>query len=418
VGATKRKSYVISKWLVARAYRLVEANAGAAGVDKESIERFAQDLKNNLYKIWNRMSSGSYFPPPVRAVPIPKKNGGQRILGVPTVADRVAQTVVKLVIEPTLEQVFLPDSYGYRPGKSALDAIGITRKRCWQYDWVLEFDVKGLFDNLPHPLLLKAVRKHVQDKWAVLYIERWLKAPMELEDGTRLARDRGTPQGGCVSPVLANLFMHYCFDAWMQREYPELPWCRYADDGLIHCRTLKEAEQLKLALQRRLAECGLEMHPDKTTIVYCMDGRRKGKYLHTSFDFLGYTFRPRGVKTDKCKRLLVGFNPAVSQAALKQMRKRIKALKLRRSTQTELATIAALLNPMLRGWMQYYGRYRPTELNPLYRYVNLTLVKWARRKYKRLRGSQTRAAAFITSMHGRMPRLFAHWHLTTYGARV
>jgi len=397
---------------------LVEANAGAAGVDKESIELFAQDLENNLYKIWNRMSSGSYLPPPVRAVPIPKKSGGQRILGVPTVADRVAQTVVKLVIEPTLEQVFLPDSYGYRPGKSALDAVGVTRKRCWQYDWVLEFDIKGLFDNISHPLLMKAVRKHVQDKWVLLYIERWLKAPMELKDGTRLERDRGTPQGGVVSPVLANLFMHYCFDAWMQREYPALLWCRYADDALIHCRTLGEAEQLRLALQQRLAECGLEMHPDKTKIVYCKDGRRKGKYPNTSFDFLGYTFRPRGVKTKKCKQVLVGFNPAVSTTALKEMRKRIKALKLRRSTQTELGTIAALLNPMLRGWMQYYGRYRPTDLNPLYHYVNQTLVKWARRKYKRLRGSQTQAAAFIASMHEKMPKLFEHWHLTSYGART
>ena len=343
-------------------------------MDKESIELFAQDLENNLYKIWNRMSSGSYLPPPVRAVPIPKKSGGQRILGVPTVADRVAKTVVKLVIEPTLEQVFLPDSYGYRPGKSALDAVGVTRKRCWQYDWVLEFDIKGLFDNIPHPLLMKAVRKHVQDKWVLLYIERWLKAPMELKDGTRLARDRGTPQGGVVSPVLANLFMHYCFDTWMQREYPALLWCRYADDALIHCRTLEEAEQLMLTLQQRLAECGLEMHPDKTRIVYCKDGRRKGKYPNTSFDFLGFTFRPRGVKTKKCKQVLVGFNPAVSTTALKEMRKKIKALKLRRSTQTELGTIAALLNPMLRGWMQYYGRYRPTDLNPLYHYVNLTLA--------------------------------------------
>jgi RNA-directed DNA polymerase len=231
VCATKRKSYEISKWLVKRAYLMVKANAGAAGVDKETIEQFEKDLENNLYKIWNRMSSGSYFPPPVRAVPIPKKNGGQRMLGVPTVSDRVAQTVAKLVIEPTLEKVFLPDSCGYRPNKSALDAVEVTRERCWRYDWILEFDIKGLFDNLPHDLLLKAVRKNVQEKWALLYIEGWLMAPMVLEDRTKLERVKGTPQGAFVSPVLANLFMHYAFDAWMQREYPELPWCRYADDG-------------------------------------------------------------------------------------------------------------------------------------------------------------------------------------------
>jgi RNA-directed DNA polymerase len=251
---------------------------------------------------------------------------------------------VKLVIEPTLEQAFLPDSYGYRPGKSALDAIAVTRKRCWQHDWVLEFDIKGLFDNIPHALLLKAVRKHVHDKWALLYTERWLKAPMELEDGTQLERDRGTPQGGVVSPVLANLFMHYVFDAWMQREYPELPWCRYADDGLVHSRTLKEAEDLKLALQKRLAECGLEMHPDKTRIVFCKNGRRKGKYPNKSFDFLGYTFRPRSVITKEDNSVFDGFAPAVSRAALKAMRKKIRELDLRRRTQVELKDIARVLN--------------------------------------------------------------------------
>ena len=245
--ATATKPYNIDKKLVYDAYEAVKANAGAAGVDKQTIEQFDADLMRNLYKIWNRMSSGSYFPPPVRAVPIPKKNGGQRILGVPTVADRVAQTVVKQNVERVLEPIFMPDSYGYRPGKSALDAIGTTRRRCWQYDWVLEFDIRGLFDNIDHTLLLRAVRKHVKCKWAVLYIERWLNASMELEDGTRVERTRGTPQGGVISPVLANLFMHYAFDAWMTREHPDLPWCRYADDGLVHCRTEAVAVKAKLS---------------------------------------------------------------------------------------------------------------------------------------------------------------------------
>ena len=209
MDATSTKPFNIDKKLVYDAYRAVKDKAGAAGVDGQSLEQFDKDLMQNLYKIWNRMSSGSYFPPPVRAVSIPKKNGGQRILGVPTVADRVAQMVVKQVVEPVLEPIFMPDSYGYRPGKSALDAIGITRKRCWQYDWILEFDVRGLFDNIDHTLLLRAVRKHVKCKWALLYIERWLKAPIELEDGTLVERTRGTPQGGVISPVLANLFMHY-----------------------------------------------------------------------------------------------------------------------------------------------------------------------------------------------------------------
>jgi len=416
VCATKRKPFEISKWLVMRAYRLVKANAGAAGVDKETIEQFEKDLENNLYKIWNRMSSGSYFPPPVRAVPIPKKGGGQRVLGVPTVADRVAQTVVRMVIEPTLEQIFLPDSYGYRPNKSALDAIGETRKRCWRYDWVLEFDIRGLFDNIPHPLLLKAARKHVQENWALLYIERWLKAPMELEDGTRIERTKGTPQGGVVSPVMANLFLH-AFDVWMKREYPALPWCRYADDGLVHCRTLEEAEAVKAALQMRLAECGLEMHPAKTRIIYCKDGSRKGKYPNKRFDFLGYTFRPRDVKNSKRNCMFVNFTPAVSNAALRCMRQKVRELNFRNRTQMELKDIARQLNPILRGWIEYYGRYSPSALYPLYRHVNMTLVAWAMRKYRRLKKRKTRASVWLEGYaEKKCPRLFVHWSQGTIGA--
>src|SRR6476661_5357445 len=238
------KSYDIPKTLIWEAWLHVKANQGAAGIDAETIERFETKLAANLYKIWNRMSSGSYFPPPVRAVSIPKKSGGERILGVPTVADRVAQMVVKRVIEPILDPIFLADSYGYRPNKSALDAVGVTRERCWKYDWVLEFDIKGLFDNIDHDLLLRAVRKHVTCKWALLYIERWLKASMVQEDGTTMERNCGTPQGGVVSPILANLFLHYAFDVWMTRTHPDLPWCRYADDGLVHCRSGQEAEAL------------------------------------------------------------------------------------------------------------------------------------------------------------------------------
>lgn len=304
MSVTGRKQYDIDKQTVMKAYLLVKANAGSAGVDKVSLETFENDLKGNLYKVWNRMSSGSYFPPAVRAVPILKKNGGQRILGVPTVADRVAQTVVKLQIEQALEEIFLPDSYGYRPGKSALDAVGVTRQRCWKMDWVLEFDIKGLFDNISHKLLMKAVRKHVQDEWALLYIERWLTAPMQGKDGAITARDRGTPQGGVISPVLANLFLHYAFDTWMARNFPQSPWCRYADDGLVHCRTKAEAEAIKAALQARFEECELEMHPDKTKIVYCKDSNRPGSHASQSFDFLGFTFDRAGQETIRRKKLL------------------------------------------------------------------------------------------------------------------
>jgi RNA-directed DNA polymerase len=403
------KPFAIPKGLVYEAFLAVKANAGAAGVDKETIEDFERDLKGNLYRVWNRMSSGSYFPPPVRAVAIPKKNGGERILGVPTVADRVAQTVVKSVLEPLLEPIFLPDSYGYRPEKSALDAIAVTRERCWRYDWVLEFDIRGLFDNIPHALLLKALEKHTDCEWVRLYIRRWLTAPMQLADGTLVERTKGTPQGGVVSPLLANLFLHYAFDAWMTRTFPELPWCRYADDGLIHCRSEMRALAVKAALADRLAQCGLEMHPDKTHIVYCKDQSRKGRYPTTKFDFLGYCFRPRVVKNSKRNTLFVSFTPAVSVSALKSMRQTTRRLNYRNRTELSLKDIARLHNPVLRGWIGYYGRFCPSALSPVLRHFDKTLAAWAMRKYKRLKGHKTRACRFIEDIAKRRPDLFVHW---------
>jgi RNA-directed DNA polymerase len=351
----------------------------------------------------------------VRAVPIPKKTGGQRILGVPTVADRIAQMVVKQLIEPDLDQIFLADSYGYRPKKSALDAVGVTRKRCWKYDWVLEFDIKGLFDNIDHELLLRAVRKHVTCRWALLYIERWLTAPMEQVDGMKVERTRGTPQGGVVSPILANLFLHYAFDLWMARMHPDLPWCRYADDGLVHCRNEQEAQALKAELQARLAECRLEMHPTKTKIVYCKDGKRKGKYPNTQFDFLGYCFRPRLVRRSQDNSLFWGFNPAVSASALKSMRATIRDLDLRHRTQLSLGEIARQINPLLRGWIEYYGRYAPSALKPLLRYVNQTLVAWAIRKFKRFTAHKVRASRFLQRLARENAKLFVHWRLGMTG---
>ena len=410
------KPFNIEKRLVYEAYKAVKSNRGAAGVDEQTIEQFEADLSGNLYRIWNRMSSGTYFPPPVRAVAIPKKSGGERILGVPTVADRgVAQMVVKLVIEPILDPIFLADSYGYRPNKSALDAVGATRERCWKYDWVLEFDIKGLFDNIDHELLLRAVRKHITCKWALLYIERWLKAPMVQEDGTTIERSRGTPQGGVVSPILANLFMHYTFDLWMTRTHLDLPWCRYADDGLVHCRTENEAEAVKAELQARLAECHLEMHPTKTKVVYCKDGKRKGKYPNVKFDFLGYCFRPRLVRCSRDNSLFGGFNPAVSPSAMKTMRATIRDLNLRRQTQLSLQDIAQRLNPLLRGWIAYYGRYASSALYPLLRYVNQTLVAWAMRKFKRFKRHKVQASEFLLRLATECADLFVHWQIGMTG---
>lgn len=403
------KPLTIDKWSVYEAYKAVKANAGSAGVDQQSLDAFEVDLKGNLYKIWNRMSSGCYFPEPVKAVTIPKKNGGERILGVPTVADRVAQTVVKQVIEPAIEATFLPDSYGYRPGKSALDAVGITRTRCWRFDWVVEFDIKGLFDHIDHTLLLRALKKHVQCEWAMLYIGRWLTAPLQHADGTRVERTRGTPQGGVVSPVLANLFLHYAFDVWMTRTYPTTPWCRYADDGLVHCRTEHEAQAIKAALDARLLHCGLQLHPDKTKIVYCKDGQRKGMYPNTQFDFLGYTFRPRLVKNRKRNSMFVNFTPAVSKLALKSMRQTTRKSNVRNWTNLDLTDIARLHNPVLRGWLGYYGRFCRSAMYPVLRHFNMTLVAWAMKKFKRLRGHKIRASCFLKDIAEKQPYLFVHW---------
>jgi group II intron reverse transcriptase/maturase len=410
------KPFLIDKKKVYEAYLQVRSKDGAAGVDGVTIEQFEADLKRNLYKIWNRMSSGAYFPPPVRAVSIPKKNGGTRILGVPTVADRVAQTVVKEAIEPGLEQIFLADSYGYRPGKSALDAVGVTRERCWKYDWVLEFDIKGLFDNIDHELLLRAVRKHVTCSWALLYIERWLTAPMVQEDGTTSARTCGTPQGGVVSPILANLFLHYTFDLWMARTFPHLRWCRYADDGLVHCRTETEAQIVREALASRLAACRLELHPSKTKIAYCKDDQRKGRYENVSFDFLGYCFRPRTVKGPRSQKLFCGFTPAVNKTALNAMRSTIRALKLRTRTQMTLDDLARELNPMTRGWIAYYGRYTRSALYPLVRYIDQTLAVWLKRKYKRFHHRLGQARLFLAKIARESPRIFVHWQLGLGGA--
>ena len=411
---TTDKPFMIEKRRVYEAYKAVKSNKGAAGVDGQTIEQFEADLKGNLYKIWNRMSSGTYFPPPVRAVSIPKKSGGERILGVPTVSDRIAQMVVKQLIEPDLDPIFLPDSYGYRPRKSALDAVGVTRERCWKYDWVLEFDIRGLFDNINHELLLRAVRKHVKCKWALIYIERWLKAPME-QDGIRKERTLGTPQGGVISPILSNLFLHYTFDLWMKRTHPDLPWCRYADDGLVHCRTEQEAEALKAELRARLAECHLELHATKTKIVYCRDGKRKGTYPNVKFDFLGYCFRPRWIKKSRDNSMFCGFNPAVSPSALKAMRSTIRDLNIRRQTQLSLADIARTLNPLVRGWIEYYGRYAPSALSPMLRYVNQTLVRWAMRKFKRFKAHKIRASRFLQKLVREKMSLFVHWRIGMTG---
>lgn len=404
------KPFIIPKKLVLEAYQEVKTKGGAAGIDQESIKAFERNLKGNLYKIWNRMSSGTYFPPAVKGVEIPKKTVGVRLLGVPTVSDRVAQTVVKMSLEPLLEPVFDKDSYGYRPGRSAHDALAVTRKRCWEYDWLLEFDIKGLFDNIEHHLLLKALRYHCKCNWVLLYVERWLKAPMKHKDGQIIMRKKGTPQGGVVSPILANLFLHYTLDVWLRKEMPSIKFCRYADDSLLHCKSLNQAKYAIKRLTSRLKTCGLEIHPEKTKIVYCKDTNRSQEYEDICFDFLGYTFQPRRC-INKQGKLHPNFLPAISKTSKKEIHRQIRSWHIQLKNDKSLEDLSKMFNPVLIGWFNYYGQFYPSAMNPIWKSFNEYLVRWARRKCKKLSWHKKRARNYITRLAQANPNLFVHWKL-------
>jgi RNA-directed DNA polymerase len=405
------KPYQIPKRLVWEAYRRVKANRGAAGIDGETLAAFEKDLKGNLYKIWNRMSSGSYFPPPVRLVEIPKASGGTRPLGIPTVADRVAQTVTTMVLEPEVEPHFHPDSYAYRPGRSALDAVAVARKRCWDADWVIDLDIKAFFDSLNHDLVERAVAHHTDLPWVRLYVARWLRAPLQRPDGTLEPRTKGTPQGGVLSPLLANLFLHYAFDVWIQWQFPQVPFERYADDVIVHCKSEMQAEQVLAAIHGRFERCGLELHPTKTRIVYCKDSNRPGEHEHISFDFLGYTFRPRRSK-NRQGEFFVSFAPAISTKAAKSIRTKIRQWQLASTRNNQsLEDLAQLVNPAVRGWMNYYGRFQRSECVRVLRHLNEVLAKWARRKYKRLRRRRRASVHWLGRIARRDPTLFVLWKL-------
>lgn len=407
----QKKTYDISKREVWQAYKQVKANRGAGGVDEQSLKDFEKDLEDNLYKIWNRMASGSYMAPPVLEVTIPKKDGGERKLGIPTVSDRIAQAVVKNRLEPRLERVFHPDSYGYRPEKSAQDALAVTRKRCWDYDWVIDLDIKGFFDNIDHGLLKRAVEKHVDEKWMKMYIQRWLTAPMQEQSGGVLRqRTQGTPQGGVISPLLANLFLHYVFDRWMSDHHPGNPFARYADDAVVHCRSLAQAEELLRALTERFEACGLQLHPEKTRIVYCKDGKRKGRHEHEKFNFLGFCFRARRAKSRK-GNYFVGFLPAISPEAIHELREQIRSWAVLSMVHLGLEQIAHRFNAQIRGWINYYGSFYGSELNAkVLRYLNTVLSRWAAKKFKRLHGSMRQARRWLQRIFRRERTLWAHWN--------
>lgn len=405
------KPFDIPKQLVWDAYLKVRANDGAAGVDRQSLAEFEQDEKNNLYKLWNRMSSGSYFPAPVRAVEIPKADGrGVRTLGVPTVTDRIAQTVVTMMLEPEVEKVFSPGSFGYRPGRSALDALGVARVRCWKQPWVLDMDIQGFFDNVPHEPILRAVAHHTSQTWILLYVQRWLTAPIQRPDGSLVAPDRGTPQGSAISPLLANLFMHYAFDAWIERTSPGAAFERYCDDVIVHCASQAQARYLWRIIADRLAQFGLTLHPEKTRIVYCYQaGRPRQPEQPVEFTFLGYTFRPRYARS-RTGGGYTGFLPAVSKQAKRRMATVIRSWKISRRTGTTFADLATMINRVVSGWINYYGRFYKSELiNFLGQRLNPHLVHWACRKYKHLHRNKARARHQLAKIAHQYPGLFAHW---------
>jgi group II intron reverse transcriptase/maturase len=403
------KPFDISKMLIWKAYQKVKANKGAAGVDGQSLAEFGQDEKNNLFKLWNRLSSGSYFPPAVRAVEIPKSGGGARILGVPTVADRIAQTAVAMVLEPDVEKIFHQDSYGYRPKRSSLDAVETCKQRCWRHPWVIDLDVQGFFDNVPHGPIVAAVERHTDLPWVLLYVKRWLVAPIQQPDGTLVVREKGTPQGSAISPLLSNLFMHYAFDSWLARKYPSVRFERYCDDAVVHCSSEKQANFVRDVIEDRLLQFGLRLHPEKTRIVYCKQEGRELEFPVTEFTFLGYTFRPRDARL-RDGQLKTGFLPAVSKSAMKSMARVIRGWCLGRWTALSFQEVAATINPVVAGWINYYGRfYKSRLIRFLEQRINPFLVKWVRRKYKRFRRAPGKVRRRLAEIASVFPGMFAHW---------
>lgn len=411
------KSFKIPKRLILEGYEKVKSNQGAAGVDQVTIADFDKSLRSNLYKLWNRMSSGSYHPMSVRLVEIPKSGGGTRHLGIPSVIDRIAQMSAVLVLQPKLDPIFHEDSYGYRPHRSAHQALERARKRCWQFDWVLDLEVSKFFDTIDHDLLMKAVKRHTSERWILLYIERWLKVPYEDKSGTRIVRTQGVPQGSVIGPILANLYMHYAFDEWMKRNYSYIVFERYADDVICHCRSKDEAEILHASIVKRLAECNLTLNESKTKLVYCKDDLRRGAWVNEQFDFLGFTFRARRSKNKRGK-LFINFSPAMSTKARKKMSEEIRSWNLHARTDKTLEDLANMFNAKLQGFIGYFMKFYKSEMYPLLQRLNYRLAHWVERKFKKVRGHRTRAIRLLGRMCKQKPNLFSHWRLGVRPAMI
>lgn len=404
------KSVPITKEQVWAAYLEVRKGGKSAGVDELTMKEYEQVRSKELYKVWNRMSSGSYFPPPVRRTEIPKPDGKKRKLGIPTVSDRVAQAVVKGYLEPQLEPHFHKNSFGYRPHRSAHQALHQATEQCYKKAWVLDLDIEGFFDNLDHELVMRALQRHTTEKWVLMYVERWLKAPIEHEDGRLEYPTKGSPQGGVISPLISNLYLHYTFDKWMSKHYGSIEFERYADDIVIHCASKSEAEHLLAAISERFVQCGLRLHPGKTKIVYCKTSNRKGKHENVSFDFLGLTFKPKKAKNPKTGKIFTGFGPdRISEKSTRRIIETIRSKNLHRRTTTELHDLAKEVADHVRGWINYYGRLNMSYLRRVMRNLNDRIIKWACKRYKSFKRSMWRAQRWLREIYHDYPNMFVHW---------
>lgn len=408
----KAKPLPISKEQVWSAYKKVKSNKGGSGVDRVSIELFDIDLENNLYKLWNRLASGSYFPPAVRSVEIPKSKGSKRELGIPTVGDRICQQVIKDIIEPRIDKEFHDSSYGYRPLKSSHEALRKVRGNARQYSWVIDLDISRFFDNVNHEKLMLALDRHVEENWVKVYIKRWLSAPIKKPNGDLIEKQgKGTPQGGVISPLLANLYLHYAFDVWLSRSFPELPFVRYADDIIIHCSSESKAVEVLAQVKERLQSCDLKLNESKTSIVYCKDHRRSRKTSQSvKFDFLGFSFQPQS-KSSKHGGMFLGYDCSISKKTYSKLVKELRDTRFHKWSIATIEDIAAMLNPKIRGWMQYYERFQRKSLSKVFHRLHNRLVKWVLNRYKRFKGSRKRAFEYVKNMHKHYPYLFYHWQV-------
>ena len=405
------KSVPITKEMVWESYKKVKSNGGSAGIDQQSLSEFDRVRSKELYKLWNRIASGSYFAPAIKRVTIPKAKGKTRPLGIPTVSDRIAQQVVKTYLEPRLESIFVDNSYGYRPNKSAHAAIHEVQQNVRKYSWVIDLDIQEFFENVSHELLMKALEKHVSEKWVLLYIKRWLEAPVILEDGTvKVSTGKGTPQGGVISPLLANLYMHYCVDKWLEKFRPSVIMIRYADDLIIHCNSYQEAVETLTALKNRLERCALKAHPEKTKIVYCKKEGRNLKGFPVQFDFLGFSFQPMRNKLRNGGSFLQ-FDCKMSRKSKVRINGELRKLNFQNKTQRSIQDLAILLNPKIRGWIQYYGKISRRSLRPVFYYLHHRMIRWILNKYKRFKGSKVKAIKWLRQITVSYPNLFYHWEL-------